>query len=330
MGLRVGVAGIGKLGREHVRVFKGFDEVDFIGCYDLIEERALQASKDFGATTFSTVQELIDAVDAVSVVVPSTKHAEVAVAALEAGKDVFLEKPIASDVRAAERIVDATQRHQRILQMGHIERFNSAFEAAFPFIQDPSFIEIHRLAPFAARGIDVSVATDLMIHDLDILLLLLKRWPEDIRAKGAGILTTGPDIINARLEFANGCVANLTSSRVSVEPMRKIRVFSPNRYLSIDLFRRRVKRYEKGEKFKEGVARLKELEGSPGVIDLSEFLTIEEFETHGDEPLAKELKTFCRSVLTRKPPPVTGEDGLNALKLAEAVLDKIERESTTL
>jgi predicted dehydrogenase len=324
MGLRVGIVGTGRLGREHVRVFSRLDEVDFVGCYDVREKAAAEIAAKHGATAFKHINELIEAVDAVSVVVPSTKHAEVSIRAIEQGKDVFIEKPIAHDLIEAERIVRSAAEHQRLLQMGHIERFNAAFEAARPHIQEPVFIEIHRLAPFAARGIDVSVATDLMIHDLDLLLLILDSWPTEIRAKGAGILTPGPDIINARLEFENGCVANLTSSRVSMEPMRKIRIFSPNQYLSIDLLARRVKRFKKGAGFGEGIKKIKTLEGNLQALDLSEFLDIEEYQAEGEEPLVKELRSFCRSVVTRQPPPVTGEDGLRALRLVAAVLDTIK------
>jgi predicted dehydrogenase len=330
LGLRVGVVGTGKLGREHVRVLSKLEEVDYLACYDLDAERARQIGDEFHAQAFADVHDLMGEVDAVSVVVPSGKHAEVAVDAMNAGKDVFLEKPIASDIPSAERIVESAHKNDRILQMGHVERFNAALEAALPHIKEPSFIEIHRLANFVTRGIDVSVATDLMIHDIDLLFLLMDSWPQDIRAKGAGILTAGPDIINARLEFPNGCVANLTASRVSMEPMRKIRIFSPNQYLSIDLLHRNVKRYEKKDDFEKMIAKLHLLGNKIDPIDMRDFLIIEEYEAKGEEPLAKELRVFCQSVITRTKPPVTGEDGIRALKLVESILGKIERDTTSL
>lgn len=322
--------GTGKLGREHVRVLGKLEEVDYLACCDLDVERARRVGAEFGARAFEDVRDLMGEVEAVSIVVPSGRHAEVAVGALQAGKDIFLEKPIASDVPSAEQIVASARENGRILQMGHVERFNPAVEAALPYIREPSFIEVHRLANFAARGIDVSVATDLMIHDIDLLFMIMDCWPHDIRAKGAGILTAGPDIINARLEFPNGCVANLTSSRVSMDPMRKMRIFSPNQYLSIDLLHRNVKRYEKGADFEKIVAKLHHLEGTAEPIDMRDFLVIEEFEVNGEEPLAKELRSFCRSVLTRSEPPVTGEDGIRALKLVDSILEKIKHDTTSL
>ena len=324
MGLRVGVVGTGRLGREHVRVLSRLEEVDFVGCYDVREAAAAAVAAEYGARVYSRLDELIEAVDAVSVVVPSIQHAEVSIRAIEQGRDVFIEKPIAHDLTSAERIVWTAAKHNRLLQLGHIERFNAAFELARPYIKEPVFIEVHRLSPFAVRGTDVSVAADLMIHDLDLLLLVLDSWPTEIRAKGAGILTPGPDIINARLEFESGCVANLTSSRVSLEPMRKLRIFSTNQYLSIDLLKRRVKRVGKGAGFGEGIKKLNKYEGNLQALDLSEFLDIEEYQADGEEPLKKELQSFCRSVQSRQPPPVTGEDGLRALRLVTAVLDTIQ------
>lgn len=328
MGLRVGVIGTGRLGREHVRVLCGLEQVSFVACHDQVVERARGAANEFGATACERVSDLLSAVDAVSVVVPTTRHADFVMAALEMGKDVFVEKPIADGVEAAGRIVDCARRNGRILQVGHVERFNGAVEKAVPRIGSPSFIEIHRLAPFSVRGTDVSVVGDLMIHDLDLLFFMMGEPPCDVRAKGAGVLTAGPDIVNARLEYRGGCVANVTASRITVEPMRKLRVFWDNGYVSIDLLKGIATEYRKAPDFEKRIARLRSGAEGGERLQLGDFIEFQSFVSDGVEPLKKELEAFCRSVLTREPPPVTGEDGLNALRLASQIVDIIRGEAT--
>lgn len=324
MGIRIGVIGTGRLGKQHVRVFKRIPEVEFVGCYDIVEDRSSRAAADFGAKAFSSVGALLDAVDSVSIVVPTVKHEDVALSSLAAGKHVFLEKPMAASVEGAERIIEIAARNGRVLQIGHVERFNEAIQKCLPFIESPSFIEIHRLAPFTVRGIDVSVIMDLMIHDIDLLILFLGKLPIDIRAKGAGVLTAAPDIVNARLEFEGGCVANLTASRVSFEPMRKVRVFSSKRYLSIDLSGGRIKHVQKGDAYERGVEMLRERKGNLEDITLGDFLKIEETQIEGEEPLYNELRSFCLSVLEGAVPAVTGRDGLKALRLAAEIQRIVE------
>ncbi|MFQ5511397.1 MAG: Gfo/Idh/MocA family oxidoreductase [Candidatus Krumholzibacteriia bacterium] len=319
MGIRVGVVGTGRLGTQHVRVLKRLPEVDDVACYDIVEERSRDAGRRFGATVFTDMNEMLGQVDAVSVVVPTVKHKEVSLKALEKGTHLFVEKPIAASMSEAGQIIEAASRRERVLQIGHIERFNAALRKAYPHIEEPSFIEIHRLAPFTVRGIDVSVIMDLMIHDLDLLGLFLGEAPADIRAKGAGILTDRPDIVNARLEYRNGCVANLTASRVSMEPMRKIRIFSRRNYLSIDLLKGTVKHLQKGDAFDAGVARIKRNDTDLGSVSLRDFLKIEESAIEGEEPLFDELQSFCQTIMNGRQPPVTGEDGLRALEIATAV-----------
>lgn len=323
MGLKIGVIGTGRLGKEHVRVLAGLDAVDTVACCDKQSERASRVASDHGATAYENPQDLLAAVDAVSIVVPTTKHAEYALMALEMGKDVFIEKPIADDAEPAERIVENATRGGRILQIGHVERFNGAFESTISKIRNPSFIEIHRLASFSIRGTDVSVVGDLMIHDLDLLFCILGQAPSEVHAKGAAVLTAGPDIVNARLEYANGCVANVTASRVSVEPLRKLRVFSASSYVSIDLLKGQATEVRKTGTFDEGVAMLKQQKDGSDRLRLTDFLESESFQSDGVEPLKKELEAFCHSVLTREQPPVTGQDGLNALKLALQIVDII-------
>jgi predicted dehydrogenase len=325
VGLKVGVIGTGRLGRQHVRVLGRIPEVEFVGCYDIVREKSAQVAREFGATAFDSMEALLAAVDSVSIVVPTVKHAEAALAALKAGKHVFLEKPVAASVVEGERIVEAAGKAGRVLQIGHVERFNEAIKACRPYVDSPAFIEIHRLAPFTPRGIDVSVIMDLMIHDIDLLMYFLGKLPVDIRAKGAGVLTSAPDIVNARLEYDDGCVANLTASRVSLEPMRKVRIFSRRRYLSIDLFEGKIKHVQKKDTFDRGVEMLRENKGKLDDVTLQDFLTIEETTIQGEEPLFNELRSFCRSVLDGTKPAVTGEDGLTALKLAAEIQRIVEK-----
>ncbi|MDH3215784.1 MAG: Gfo/Idh/MocA family oxidoreductase [Candidatus Krumholzibacteria bacterium] len=322
MGLRVGVIGTGRLGREHVRVLKKVPEVEHVACYDIVSEKSRRVAEAFGAEPYSDVRKLMRDVDAVSVVVPTVRHTEVSLQALEHGNNLFLEKPIAASVSEAVRIIDTARKLRRVLQVGHIERFNAAIREALPHIKRPSFIEIHRLAPFTVRGIDVSVIMDLMIHDIDLLTWFLDAKPNDIRAKGAGILTNGPDIVNARLEYDGGCVANLTASRVSVEPMRKVRIFSETSYLSIDLLRGSIKHFRKGNKFDEHVHNLKN--GHVDLVDISlhDVLAIDETKIEGEEPLFQELQSFCQTVSNGEAPAVSGEDGLTALQVATEIQDK--------
>ncbi len=315
---------MGRLGRAHVRVLRATPGVDFVGCVDHRPERSREAAAEHGATAFDTLAAMLDAVDAVSIVTTTSAHAEVAVAALAAGKDVFVEKPLAASVAEGERVVRAARSADRLLQVGHIERFNGAVEAVFPRIGTPLFIEVHRLAPFSIRGTDVSVVMDLMIHDLDLLGLLVGERPRDIRANGAAILTAEPDIVSARLEYEGGCVANLTASRVTASPMRKVRVFSANGYFSIDLLAGVATHYRKADGFE---ARLAELQraGTSGPGAMMDLVQVAQIRGDGVEPLVKELASFCRCVVDRTRPPVTGEDGLDAVRLAAGIAERVGR-----
>jgi predicted dehydrogenase len=251
--------------------------------------------------------------------------------AIECGCDVFVEKPLASGVVEAEAMVDAAASAERILQVGHVERFNDAFEAVLPTIRSPQFIEVHRLAPFTVRGTDVSVIGDLMIHDLDLLNQIVGEWPTDIRAAGAAILTPAADIVNARLEYPGGCVANVTASRMTITPMRKVRVFSRDSYLSIDMLARRAVRYRKSQGFEEAVAALQSRADGFDALELRNFVEVETIAPDPsvrEEPLRKELDAFRRAIETREPPPVTGEDGLVAVRLAAEILQAMDRASS--
>jgi len=323
VGIKVGVIGTGRLGSQHVRVLKSVPEVEHVACFDIVQQRSEGVADKYGAESYSDVRALMEAVDAVSVVVPTVSHAEVSLQALEIGNDLFLEKPIAASVNEAEKIIAAARKSERVLQIGHIERFNSAIRACLPHIGSPSFIEIHRLAPFTVRGIDVSVIMDLMIHDIDLLSWFIGKKPSDVRAKGAAVLTSAPDIVNARLEYEDGCVANLTASRVSIAPMRKVRIFSGESYISADLLKGAMRHFRKGAKFDESVARIKTQNLNPADISLRDVLDIEENHIEGEEPLFHELQSFCRAVSSGESPAVSGEDGLMALEVATEIQDKI-------
>jgi predicted dehydrogenase len=304
-----------------VRVLRSMPGVDFVGCFDADVARGRTVADEFGATAFDSLDDLLGGVDAVSIVTTTSAHEAVALRALDRGCDVFVEKPITATVAEGERVVERARARGRILQVGHIERFNSAIEAVLPRVGTPLFIEVHRLAPFSIRGTDVSVVMDLMIHDLDLLGLLVGQSPIDVRAKGAALLTDAPDIVNARLEYPDGCVANVTASRVTAAPMRKVRVFSSNGYFSIDLLAGSATLYRKADGFAHRLADIQR--GAVSSYSMTDFVSVEQVRGDGAEPLVKELGSFCRCVADRTAPAVSGEDGLQAVRLATTILDRV-------
>jgi predicted dehydrogenase len=304
-----------------VRVLRSLPGVDFVGCHDADAARARDAATEFGATAYDSLDGLLGDVDAVSIVTTTSAHADVAIAALERNRDIFIEKPITASVVEGERVIKHARARGRVIQVGHVERFNSAIEAVLPAIGHPLFIEVHRLAPFNLRGADVSVVMDLMIHDLDLLGLLTGASPVDVRAKGAALLTDAPDIVNARLEYADGCVANVTASRVTAAPMRKFRVFSRNGYFSIDLLAGSATHYRKTDGFAEKIAEVRR--GGAATVAMTDVIAVQQMRGDGAEPLVKELGAFVRCLAERDRPPVTGEDGLEAVRLAEQILERV-------
>lgn len=308
--LRMGVIGVGRLGRNHARVYASVDSVSALAVYDQDRSRAGEVGKQYGATVCTTIEELLGICDAVSICTPATRHADAASMAFERGVHVLVEKPIASGTDEASRMVRSARERGCVLQVGHIERFNGAFEAAARLIDDPRFIESHRLATFSPRGTDVSVVLDLMIHDIDIALAVLSgKRIIDLRASGAGVLTDSPDIVNARMEFEGGCVANITASRISREPLRKIRFFQDRMYISADLREKRVEAFEKA----------KDVTLDTLAEDPTAFIRRVPVDIDMTEPLLKEISSFVEAVRGGTEPLVTGEQALEALRIAEEV-----------
>ncbi len=303
--IRVAVVGTGEFGRNHVRVYREMENVELAGVFDVDVERATAASKEFQTKVFGTIEELRGTVDAVTVAVPTVAHADVGCRLMEMGVDVLVEKPMASTLAEADRLLDAARRHGRILQVGHVERFNPAVLAVEPVVKRPLFFEVHRLGVFTPRSLDVDVIYDLMIHDLDILLALVKEAVVEVKAVGIPVLTEKVDIAHARLEFEGGAVANVTASRVSTERVRKMRFFQEHEYISLDYARR--------DALRVGVKR-------PGPEPEFGF---EKLPAPGVEPLRAELEAFVIAVRSRIAPKTNGKAGRAALELASRVMESI-------
>lgn len=301
--IRVAVVGAGVFGRHHLRVLSQSLNATLVGVVDADPERAAMAAAEHNCLTFATLGELKGNIDAAVVAVPTSQHAEVGCELLESGIDVLVEKPIAPNLASARRLVDTAAKHQRILQVGHLERFNPALAALKKITSVPLFFEIHRLSLFSPRSLDVDVVLDLMIHDLDIVLDLAGAMPEEIRAAGITILSDKVDIANVRLAFPGGCIANLTASRVSTERVRKLRLFQPHQYISLD--------YQK----QDAVA---------FTVSGSQQIGFQPLPVTKEEPLRLEVEAFLEAVASRSRPLVSGEEGLRALEIALAILDKIE------
>jgi predicted dehydrogenase len=302
--LRAAVVGAGSFGKNHLRVIHNSPLAELAGVFDINSARAAEVAAPFGCRVFSSLEELAANSDAAVVASPTTSHSEIGCFLMERGLDVMAEKPISDTLVGATALVEAAQRHGKILQVGHLERFNPAIVALEPMITTPLFFEVHRLSEFSPRSLDVDVVLDLMIHDLDILLALTGKKPEEIRAAGISILSSKVDIANVRLQFPGGCIANITASRVSTERVRKLRLFQPHEYISLDYGRQDAVRF-----------RVK----PPMGIDFSPLPVAK------DEPLRLELENFFESVQTRRPPRVTGQQALAALELALDILKEIEQ-----
>ncbi|MEQ1883569.1 MAG: Gfo/Idh/MocA family oxidoreductase [Bryobacteraceae bacterium] len=300
---RVAVIGAGAFGRNHVRVTHQSEHAELSGVLDPNPQRAEDAQKAHGCRLFSSLAELMDNSDAAVVATPTITHSEIGCALMERGLDVLIEKPIAHTVEAGRALTETAARNGRILQVGHLERFNPAVIALKPAISKPLFFEIHRMSEFSPRSLDVDVVLDLMIHDIDIVLALTGEMPDEVRAAGIRILSQKVDIANVRLQFPSGCIANLTASRVSTERVRKLRLFQPHEYISLDYSRQDAVRFRVNP---------------PMAIDFAPLTAPK------DEPLRLELEDFFHSIVHRTPPVVTGVQALAALEVATSILDRIE------
>ncbi len=325
--IRVAVVGVGDFGRNHARVWRGLDGAQLVGIVDSNVERARRAAAEFGCEAIADIESLRGRVDAVSLAVPTVEHARIGCQILEQGIDVLVEKPIAASLEEADALIAAARRGNRILQAGHLERFNPAVVAAEKIVTRPLFFEVHRLGVFSPRSLDIDVVYDLMIHDLDILLALLDSPVVDLRAVGIPVITDKVDIAHARLEFASGAVANLTASRVSTEKVRKMRFFQEHEYISLDFSRQDALRVRVAANTGANGAGAADA-GNPfdpgnlsGGLDSGEpRVNFEKLETVPEEPLRAELRAFLDCVITRRQPRVDGLAARRALELADRVM----------
>jgi predicted dehydrogenase len=317
--LKIGVFGVGHLGKFHLNNWKEIKDVEVVGFYDPSDDAAQDVSEKYQLPRFLDAERLIDAVDVIDVIAPTTYHFDLAKRAIRKGRHVFLEKPMANTMDEARELVNLVKESRIKLQVGHVERFNPAFIAVKQLELNPMFIEVHRLAQFNVRGTEVSVILDLMIHDIDIILSLVKSEVKQISASGVAVMTDTPDIANVRIEFNNGCVANLTSSRISMKKMRKMRLFQKDAYIGIDFLNK-----------KSEIIKLK----SPQDIDAFSF----DLDTlHGKKTIAvvnpqvpevnaikKELESFRDAIVNNTPTMVSEVDGYRAMDVAHQILQKIK------
>jgi predicted dehydrogenase len=317
--LKIGVLGAGHLGKIHIKCIKEIENYEFIGFFDPDKEISKTVEKEFTIKRVGSIEELIDTVDAVDIVTPTVSHFECASLALRKSKHVFIEKPLTTSLNEAKSLIALAKEANVKVQVGHVERFNPAFLAALPYFNNPMFIETHRLAEFNPRGTDVPVILDLMIHDIDIILSVVKSNIKKISASGVSVVSDTPDIANARIEFDNGCVANLTASRISLKNMRKSRFFQRDAYISVDFLKKQCE-----------IVRMANVEGDTNplsiVIDLGEGkkqIFFEKPEITPINAIKTELETFYDAIINNSTPPVTILDGYNSLDLAYKIIEKL-------
>ena len=316
--LKVGVLGAGHLGKIHLKSLNQSSKYELVGFYDPSKENAEQVAKEFGYKLFNSITELIEAVEVIDIVTPTLSHFDCAKEAILGGKHIFIEKPITNTLEEAEAIrVLASQNHVKG-QVGHVERFNPAFKAVKDLIYNPMFIECHRLAEFNPRGTDVPVVLDLMIHDIDVILSVVNSKIKDIKSSGISVISETPDIANARIEFENGCIANLTASRISLKNMRKSRFFQKDAYISVDFLDKKsevVKMKDVPENPDEFAMILQNAEG------VKKQIYFENPKVEPNNAILDELETFAEAIENNTTPIVTLTDGTKALRVAQQIID---------
>ncbi|MGW1456461.1 Gfo/Idh/MocA family protein [Salegentibacter agarivorans] len=320
--LKVGVLGAGHLGKIHLKLLNQSEKYELVGFYDANSENAEKISAEFGYKKFDTIEELIAAVDVVDVVTPTLSHFEVAKKTITAGKHLFIEKPITNTFAEAEELIALAKKHGVKGQVGHVERFNPAFRAVASRIENPMFIEAHRLAEFNPRGTDVPVVLDLMIHDIDAVLSVVKSKVKNINASGVSVISDTPDIANARIEFENGCVANLTASRISMKNMRKSRFFQRDAYISVDFLEKKcevVKMKDAPEKEDDYAMILQNAEG------VKKQIYFDNPNVSPNNAILDELETFADAINNNTTPIVTLEQGAEALRVANGVIESFSK-----
>ncbi|MDG1136513.1 MAG: Gfo/Idh/MocA family oxidoreductase [Bacteroidales bacterium] len=324
--LKIGVLGAGHLGKIHLKCIRQIVDFELVGFYDINEVARLEVEEELGVKAYETLEDLMDVVDVVDIVTPTISHFNCAKIALENNKHVFIEKPIVTSPEEARELIELARNKNVKVQVGHVERFNPAFISAKDMISEPKFIESHRLALFNPRGTDVPVVLDLMIHDIDIVLCAIGSDVKKVSASGVNVVSDTPDIANARIEFENGAVANLTASRISLKNMRKTRIFQRDAYISVDFLNK-----------KSEVVKMEELDGDPDdpmamVLDLGpdkkkRRIYFDKPDVANLNAIVEELKSFNLSIINDSIPTVTIEDGYNALNVAHMIMEDIERNS---
>jgi len=317
--LKAGVLGAGHLGKIHLRLLNQSEKYDLIGFYDANETNAQKVSEEFGYTYFKNINDLIDAVDVVDIVTPTLSHYDCAKQAILKGKHIFIEKPITNTVEEAETLRTLVAEYGVKGQVGHVERFNPAFIAVKDKLENPMFIEAHRLAEFNPRGTDVPVVLDLMIHDIDVILSVVNSKVKNISASGISVISDTPDIANARIEFINGCVANITASRISLKNMRKTRFFQKDAYISVDFLEKRCE-----------VVKMKDAPEVPGDFDMilqnaegvKKQIYFDNPGVENNNAILDELETFAHAINTNTKPIVTLHDGTEALRIATMIINQ--------